>query len=232
MGAYADGYFIALEESTRNFFLSSLNNGLEWDALDVAQLSSSSNNVQAITVEHRELWLVGGQTTEVWYNSGDPDFPFQPIQGVFIHHGILAPWSIIGADNTLFWLGSDKLGARTVYRMQGYTPLRVSTHPIEYLLGKSAEPERTIGFSYQDEGHTFLVFYVPDLDTTLVYDLATQLWHERAQWDYVRARWRPHVARCHCYAFGKHLVGDRQGPTIYDYSLEYLDDELVLDEGL
>lgn len=226
MGGYSDGYFFALTGGTHQFQISSLNNGLLWDATDVAQVSASSNNVLALVIDHREIWLFGSKTSEVWYNTGNADFPFGPIQGVFVEHGILAPYSAVKLDNAIFWVGTGEPGGKLVWRMQGYTPLRISTHAVEVALGRSTRLSEAIAYAYQDEGHAFYVLYVPDLDTTWVYDVATRLWHERAKWNVPLVKWEPHVSRCHCEAFGKHLVGDRETGAIYHMSLEYFDEEV------
>jgi hypothetical protein len=52
-------------------------------------------------VDHREIWLFGNNTTEIWINIGDPDFPFQRIQGAFLEIGCAAPYSVAKADNSL-----------------------------------------------------------------------------------------------------------------------------------
>jgi hypothetical protein len=232
MGDYCDGYFLVLTRGSHQFSISSLNNGLEWDALDTAQVSASSNNLVALVVDHREVWLFGTRSTEPWYNTGNADFPFGPIQGTFVEHGTLAPWSVQQLDNTLFWLGGDERGAGVVYRMQGYIPVRISTDAVDLALQRSTQLGRTLAWTYQEAGHAFYVLYVPDLETTWVYDIAVGLWHERAMWDTTFSRWWPHVARCHCYAWNRHLVGDRQSSAIYTYDMDYFDDELLVAEGL
>jgi hypothetical protein len=226
MGAFCDGYFLALVGGTGTLRYSALEDGLTWDTLDVIQRSYGSDAIEALVVNHRELWMFGSRTSEVWYDSGDADTPFVPIQGTFIEHGIAAPWSAVRVDNTIFWIGQDERGAGVVWRAQGYTPIRVSTHAIERWLA-SVPLAQVLGWSYQDEGHTCYWLYVPDLETALVYDLATDLWHERAHWDTTRMRWIPHVARCHAWGFNRHLVGDRQSGAIYALDLDALDDELV-----
>jgi hypothetical protein len=132
------------------------------------------------------------------------------------------------------WLGSGTSGDRIVWRANGYTPERVSTHAVEYALGHAPRIDDAIAWTYQQEGHTFYVLYVPSLATvrgfatTWVYDVATQTWHERALWDSVRLDWQPHLGRCHAYGFGRHLVGDRTSGAIYDLSLDVADDTTVV----
>ena len=238
MGGFVDEYFLALKGNSTEFRISNLLDGLVWNGLDVGQVSQSSDNKIAMAVYHREVWLFGSKRTEVWYNSGNASFPFQPIPGVFIEHGIRAPFSVQALDNSLFWLGSDEQGSSVVWRNQGYTPIRVSTHSIEWFLNQSSSLERAVAYTYQDEGHAFYVLYVPELghtelgDTTLVYDVATQMWHERAIWSDVYMRFFPHLSWTHAFGWGKHLVGDRQSGTIYEMNLDFYDDSVVIRGGL
>jgi hypothetical protein len=228
MGAFVDQYFVALKGNSIQFNISALANGLVWEGLDVAQVSQSSDNKLAMLANHSEVWLFGSRTTEVWYNSGNASFPFQPIQNTLIEHGIVAPFSAVCLDNTIFWLGQDITGDRMVWKAQGYLPTRVSNHAIEYFLNKAPRVSDAMAYAYQEEGHSFYVLYVPTMETTLVYDVATNQWHERATWDTRSMRWFPHVGRCHCFGFGEHLIGDRQSGTVYRQSLDLYAESLVV----
>jgi hypothetical protein len=87
----------------------------------------------------------------------------------------------------------------------------------------------TIAWSYQDRGHAFACWYIPSAETTWVFDSATQAWHERALWDPTALAWEPHLARCHAFAFDRHLVGDRSSPAIYTLDADtYTDGRVVL----
>ena len=232
MSCFSDGYFIALRENSNEFQISALYDGTSWDPLDVFQVSTTAEQVVALVESHRDLWLFGSQTTSVWSHTGG-EVVYEPVPGVKIDQGCAAPFSAIRIDNALMWLGQGEGGTRVVWRANGYTPQRVSTHAVEYALGKAARVDDAIAWSYQQEGHTFYVLYVPaladvrDYATTWVYDVATGQWHERALWDSTLLDWQPHPGRCHAYAFGKHLIGDRSSPAIYDLRLDLAADELV-----
>lgn len=228
MGAYCDGYFLVLLDGWNRFQLSGLMDGTTWDGLDVASVSTATDQLVAMAVDHREVWLFGSQHITIWYDSGNASFPFQPISGTHIEQGCRAPWSVVRLDNSLFWVGGDERGAGIVWRAQGYTPTRVSTHAVEHVLASCDRIDNIISWAYQERGHSFYVMYLPNWDTTWVYDVATQQWHERAHWDSRLMRWIPHVGRCYCYAWGKHLVGDRQSPTVYVMDQDYLEDTLVV----
>jgi hypothetical protein len=227
MGAFVDGYFLALQANTDRFQLSGLEDGLTWDPLDVAQVSQTTGIVRALVVLHREVWLLGSATTTVWADIGDPDFPFAPVPGAVIQQGIggLFAWTLV--DNTLYWVGQNEDGARMAYRAQGYTPQRVSTHAVEQAWAALPRVDDTLGWSYQDRGHAFAAVYLPAAETTWVFDTATNAWHERALWDPTGLVWTPHLARCHAFAFDQHLVGDRQSGAIYHLDADTFTDGVV-----
>jgi hypothetical protein len=234
MGLFSDGYFIALKALSNQFNISPLYDGLIWDPLDVYQISTVADQIVSITESHRDLVVLGSQTSSIWTNTGDADIVYQPVPGVKIDQGSAASFSAVRLDNTVYWLGQGEGGARVVYRLNGYTPERVSTHAVEYALGKASRVDDAVAYAYQEEGHAFYVLWVPDLanhrdaGTTWVYDVATQQWHERALWDpTVLMDWQPHPGRCHCYGFNRHLVGDRSSPAIYDMRLGVGEDILV-----
>ncbi len=224
--AMLDGYFLVLNDANE-FFLSALEDGLTWDALDVNQRSQVADKWQAMLRNHKEIWLLGSETTNVYIDSGDIDIPFEPVSGVLIEQGILAPFSAQRLDNTFVWVGRNEAGQGVVYRANGYTPERISTHGVEAFLATSRQLAKATAFTYQDAGHSFYQLHVPDLDTSWTFDVATHLWHERAHWDLVQLKFVPHRATTHCLAFGTHLVGDRLTGGIYEYRLDQYQNERV-----
>ena len=219
-----DGYFIVNENNTGRFYISTINDVTAWDALDFATAESSPDTLIAPVNGIGQLWLFGEVTTEIWTNTGASVFPFTRISGAVMQAGILAKNSALELDNTVFWLGQDRFGDGIVYRASGFSPRRISTDPIEKRIREATDAENIRGWSYQEEGHVFFVLTGGGLETSLVYDLSTQQWHERA---YLNddGMFEQHLGACHVFAFGKHLVGSRIDGKIYDMSLNYNDDD-------
>ncbi|NBV89482.1 MAG: hypothetical protein EBR88_08245, partial [Betaproteobacteria bacterium] len=111
----------------------------------------------ALIIDHREAWLFGTNSVEVWYDSGAAQFPLERIQGAYNELGCAAPYSAAKMDNGLFWLGSDARGGGMVYRANGYTGQRISTHAVEYAIQSYANISDAIGYTYQQDGHSFYV---------------------------------------------------------------------------
>jgi hypothetical protein len=223
--AYLDGFFVFNRPATNQFYISPnfWNGTTAFDALDIAQKIGGADQIVGIAVVHREIWLIGQVTTEVWYNSGGTDFPFERLPGVFLEHGMLPGWSLAQADVALFYLGRDRQGQAVVYKGAEYHDERISTHAVEEAMRGYATVRDAVGFTYQQEGHTFYVLTFPTADKTWVFDLATGLWHERVWTDSngVEHRIRPNA----CVAgYNRIIVGDWQTGWIYEWSLAALDD--------
>jgi len=136
--------------------------------------------------------------------------------------GIIAPYSALEIGNTVYWLGQDLQGAGVVYRASGFNPEKISTASIDYALQQATNLTEVVAWAYQQDGHTFYVLTGGGLETSLVYDVMTELWHERAYND--AGMFEQHLGTCCIYAFGKHLVGDRRNGNVYQMSLDFYSD--------
>lgn len=226
MGAFIDGYFVVLADST--FWISDLEDGSSWVGTEVGQLSKSSNSIISMLTSHDDLIFFGSKTTEIWTDTGNASFPFQPRGGAIIEQGCIARWSPRNLDNSVIWLGGDSQGSGVVYRMDGYTPKRVSTNAVETKFQSYPRLDDTIAWTYQQQGHLFYVLMIPSADTSWVYDptLPPELaWHERAVWNPRFMRWQPYRGQCHVFAFDKHLIGDTKSGAIYEIRTDLYDEE-------
>lgn len=221
-GAFLDGYFISLDTSESKFYISALENGLTWDETDVAQRSTTPDRWVSMAVSHGRIYLFGRQRTDIWYNSGASPFPFVPDQSAgAIEIGIAAAHSATILDNTIFFLGESEQGSGIVWRFDGYTPVRISNHAVEYAIQGYTTISDAVAFAYQDSGHAYYVLSFPTAGATWVYDCATNLWHERAHWNQEAETWSVWAPRFHAYAFGKHLVGDGASEKLWEMSRAY-----------
>jgi len=213
---YIDGYFVFNEPNSQKFWVTSLLDGTAVDPLEFTSAEGNPDNLVTLKVDHREVWLFGNNSIEVYYNSGALNFPLDRIQGAFIEVGCIAANSVAKLDNSLFWLGSDDRGFGVVYRADGYAASRVSNHAIELALHEVSDLSTAVAYSYQQFGHAFYVLNLPSADRTFVFDVATQEWHERG-W-YSAGEFFRHKGNCQAVFNGEVLVGDYQSGKIYKYS--------------
>ncbi len=216
--AYLDGYFVFNEPNSQRVWVTQLLDGTSIDPLDFASAEGSPDGLVAINVDHREAWLFGSDSVEVWYDAGLADFPLTRIQGAFNEIGCVAAFSVAKLDNSLFWLGTDARGQGIVYKANGYTGQRVSTHAIEYAIAQYGNISDAIAYTYQQEGHGFYVLTFPSANATWVYDAATQAWHERA--GLVNGQFTRHRSNCQCNFEGNTVVGDFENGNIYTLDLD------------
>ena len=221
---YLDGYFVFNEPNSQKVWVTELLDGTSVDPLDFASAEGSPDGLVGLIVDHREAWLFGTDSVEVWYNAGSADFPLTRIQGAFNEIGCVAAFSIAKLDNGLFWLGTDARGQGIVYRANGYTGQRVSTHAIEYAIAQYGNIADAIGYTYQQEGHAFYVLTFPSANATWVYDVATQAWHERAGWNTSTGQFTRHRSNCQCNFGGNTVVGDYENGNIYTLDLDVYSD--------
>lgn len=221
---FVDGYFIITKNDSGAFYISSLYDGTAWDPLDFATAESSPDEIVRVYNAVGQLWLFGTKTTEIWTNTGASAFPFERISGAKMEVGILAAHTAVAVDNSIFWVGQDNIGSGIVYRAQGFTPQRISTSAIELLLQAAPTPETLRAYNYQQDGHTFYIITGGGMDTTLVYDISTQLWHERAYLNTLGV-FEQHLGACGIYAFNRQLVGSRVDGKIYTMALDVYSDD-------
>lgn len=220
---FIDGYFAYNDPGTGAFYISAAYDGLNVDALDFATAEGAPDDLIRVFQAQSQLLLFGRRTIEVWYNSGDAQFPFSRVSGAKIETGCAAAHSIASIDNSVFWIGRDKDGQGIVYRMQGFSPQRISTHAIEKILQAVSDISVLRAYTYQQEGHAFYVITGSDLETTLVFDASTQLWHERAFLNTL-GEYEQHRGAVGFFAFGKTLIGDRENGKVYTMSLDIFSD--------
>lgn len=227
---FQDGYFIVTEKDTSKFWISNLNDGTSWDALDFTTVESSPDDLVGVKSDSSNLWLFGTKTTEVYQNTGASPFPFQRIAGAIVETGCAAQKTIQEIDNAIFWLGTDENGDAILWRSNGYNATRASTQPIERKIAESTNVNESYAWVYHERGHAFYLLQIKGLDTTLVLDVTTGLWHERAYQDPDLFIMVQHRGACHVFFNQKHLIGDRQLGIVYEMSLDvYTDngDEII-----
>ena len=212
---FQDGFFIFTRPDSGQFFLSALFDAFNYDALDFATAEGSPDNAVMVLSDHRELWVFGDDTTEVFFNSGAA-FPFE--RQAFIEQGIGATRGATKLDNSIIAYGDDGV----VYRYQNLTPVRLSNHFVEESIRGYADKESLNVFTYVLDGHKCVVFAWDE--GCWVIDLTTGLWHERASKDsngFDLNRWR---ACCGVRAYKRNLVGDFENGNIYELDLETADE--------
>ena len=219
---YLDEYFVFNEPNSQRLWVTAPLNGTSIDGLDFVYADSSPDLLVAVIVDHREAWLFGSNSVEVWYNANLPDFPLQQVQGAFLEVGCAAPYSPAKMDNSVFWLAQDARGYGIVYKATGYSPQRISTHAIEYEIQQYGDISDAVGYTYQQDGHFFYMLTFPTVSKTWCYDTSVGIWHERAS--FKNGEFYRHRSNCQAFFNNLTLVGDFENGNIYSMDSSIYDD--------
>jgi len=180
------------------------------------------DNLVSLIVDHREVYLLGEVSSEVWVNSGLFPFAFQRIPGTSTQHGIAAKYSIARVGNSFAYVSRNIRGQAQIMMMNGYIPTRISTHAVEQTLTDQYIADAR-AWTYQLEGHEVYVVSFPTLDLTWAYDITTNMWHK---WLWVDSNnvFHRHRGNCHASFQGLNLVGDWEDGNVYQLdALNYTD---------
>jgi hypothetical protein len=171
---FVDGYVLGVDGSGK-FYGSALNDSDDWDGLDFATAEGAPDRLVTLKVDHREVILFGTDTTEIWWNSGVSGFPFERTSGGFIELGCCARLGVAKADNSVFWLASD----RTVRRLSGRTPVKVSQIGVEEAIAGYSTVADCEAISYTFNGQIIVQFHFPTEGKTWCLNVTTGEWFEQ-----------------------------------------------------
>ena len=218
-----DNYFVYNRPGTQQWgssnILSPISSSLAFSSKDGAP-----DNLVSMIVDHREVYLLGETSSEVWVDSGLFPFAFQRIPGTSTQHGIAAKFSVARLGNSFAYLSKNIRGDGQVMMMNGYTPTRISNHAVENSI-EGAEIGDARAWTYLIEGHEVYVISFPGLDLTWAYDIASGMWHK---WLWVDSNniFHRHRGNCHSHFNNMNLVGDWENGQIY-----MLDPNTYTDDG-
>jgi hypothetical protein len=221
----SDGAFSGGEtcDIVDNYFVYNRPESQQWGASGVLSPISGSTSFSskdgspddliALIVDHREVYLMGEASSEVWTDVGSVPFPFQRIPGTNTQHGIAAKFSVARFGDSFCYVSRNNRGQSQIMQMKGYVPTRISNHAVENSLANQYV-DNAIAWTYQLEGHECYVVSFPSLELTWAYDLASGMWHK---WLYTEndGTYTRHRGNCCAVFQGLVLVGDYEDGSIY-----------------
>lgn len=218
-----DNYFVYNRPNTQQFGCSNALSPISGNT-NFASKDGAPDNLVTLIVDHREVYLLGETSSEVWLDQGTSPFPFQRIPGTSTQHGIVAPFSMARLGNSFAYLTKNNRGTAMIVQMNGYIPQRISTHAVENSLTNQTISD-AIAWTYQLEGHEVYVISFPTIQLTWCFDVATGMWHK---WLYTNNLGQYERCRGNCAAVfqGLVLVGDYSNGKIYK-----MDRNVYTDDG-
>jgi hypothetical protein len=219
--AFIDGYVMANHKDTSIIQFSNLDNGLVWDALDFFSAKTAGDDALALSIVWREIFIAGRDTVDYYWNDGAT--PFSRLEGAYIERGIAAPYSLIFADSTYFWLDHT----RRFIRLNGRSPEIIST-PFDKVIQGYTTVSDCMADLVEIKGRPWIIWHFPTEEKTLVYDLMLKTWYEWGKWDSGSQTYQRWLGNCVCYArdWNKWLIGGRgTGAEIWELDLDTRTDD-------
>jgi hypothetical protein len=225
---FLDGYFITFEPDSQKMQISSANNPTAWNASEISYASGKSDNLVRVIATKANKWCFGKASTEIWYNSGATDYPFERVPAAVLDIGLASVAGVCrisfaryneDATDALCFL-SDKRDIRVAYAVQTQM---ISTPAVNKVLAELTSIDDVILYSYTQEGYTHVVVCCPTDDKTLVWNSTSGHWYDWQSWkivygsDYADDTEFDHRHRSNCYAYfnGFHVVGDYLNGKLY-----------------
>lgn len=206
---FIDNYLVQIEPARRFAFNSALADASNYNELDRFTSEVNSDLLVGMAVTNNELLLFSEKSSEFFYNSGDDVQPFKS-KRIYMNRGCAGRDTINLTDNTVFWLGDDGC----FYRLDGYSPVRISTRPVEEAI-RGLNWAQAFSFVWNDSGHSVVYWTFPD-GHTWGYDASTQKWHRRASRG--MRRWR---VNCMATWQDKWFAGDFQAKRLWEVDWDY-----------
>ena len=217
---FNDGYFLINQPGTDYWWVSGLYDGNSWDALTVGTAEYLPDATVSILVDHDEVLNFGKKTVEPFRNIGDPDFPYEKIDGALMEMGCAAAFSPAKIDNSVFWLNDRD----QIVRLEGYTPKIISTRQIEYQISKYSKVDDAIGFTFYLEGISFYCLTFPTANETWLANAFTGMISKWLSYPLIGESSSRHRANCYVKFGRTHLVGDYENGNLYELDMETYED--------
>lgn len=203
------------------FVTSDVGDGSSISSLNYATAETYFDDLQRVYVFQQTLYLFGTESIEPWYNSGSGSPPFDRYEGGQRPVGIAGTYCITNTDEAIYFLGSD----RTIYRLEGYNPVQVSTPAINNAIEGYSTVSDCFAYTMKRQGQSFVIFNFPTADKTWCYSQETQSWIQLSS----GTDGGRDLTNGYVFAFGKHLVTDYQNGNMYELDINtYTDNSSAL----
>ncbi len=219
---YLDGFFIVNNALSDLWYISAIENPTNWNGLDFEAAAVSPDAVLAHTANGAILWMIGDETAQPYYNSGNFLFPYRLILNAVQEVGIAAPHSLAESDDGVFWLATTPEGGLFVYRIQGQAGQVISGEEQDTYLATQDNIKSATGFIYKQAGKSFYILQLDVDKPTLVYNINVGVWETRTLID--GSAWR--IAGHGVLDNARNIGGSRLTARIYE-----LDTNVYSDSG-
>jgi Phage stabilisation protein len=179
--AFLDNY-VFIGTTNNRIYNSDVGDPTTWNALNFVSFEQTTDILVGIAKHLNYLVAFGATSTQFWYDAGNATgSPLALAQSYNSEIGCASGDSIVATSNTVLWVGTSKTYGRSVYLMDGVSPIRVSTANIDKHL-EADGLSNVSAYCYTVSGHTLYILTLHNTNQTLVYDLNEKMWYRWTQY--------------------------------------------------
>jgi hypothetical protein len=171
---FKDTFFIATDDND-NFHRSDSNDGSLWDVLDINQLQTQGDVLQAAVAFDPRLWVIGENIAEVWDARPTELQVYQRDNSISISYGTVSRDTIAIGFDMLIYLAKGEKGTPQLVVSRGGKPEPISTGGLDFIFSTFEHPEDSVGFLYQIDGHIIYQLTFNSDNFSIAYDFNTNL---------------------------------------------------------
>ena len=181
------------------FGSSDAGDGDTYNGLNFAEAEVAPDPLLRPYVFNQLIYMLGGRTTELWYNSGQGNPPFNRQDTALVNVGIAGKHAVANTDQFMYWLGDD----RKVYQCAGANARAVNSQAFSHHVEAMSDVSDCIVSSFVLEGQDFVLFSFPQGNQTWLFSETYSIWTELASGTSLpgNAWYATSVTRC----YGKNL---------------------------
>lgn len=211
-------------------FVSDVSDATSINALSQFQAETFYDDIVAGATAQNYLYLFGGVTTEIWYQSGGNVVPFDKVQA--LNYGLVSDKAMAVVNNEVYFLAKDQNGVIGLMKYSGTSPVILMNSSFNEKLRTYEAIDNCYFWVDVHDGHQFVNMTFPTATSpirsvTHSYDVTTDTWFERSAWNpsaLVSADYEGHPAQWCVYFNNKQYFGSRFDSTINEISMSIYKD--------
>ena len=210
---FLDGYTLANASGGQVFHNSDINAPTAWGAASVQQANGAPDNLLGLSVGWREIFLIGNDSLEIWYDDGVS--PFSRTASGLIESGTSAVYTVQQVGGAWMWLDEK----RHFVRLDRRTPTMIST-PFNQQIQSFLTVNDAVSDVMEIDGNPLYIVSFPSAKRTFAYNYQKETWSDWGYWNTVSGQYDRFRGNCYCFArpWNAHLVGDHSNGKIYKAS--------------
>ena len=178
---FLDNYMF-LGTSTNRIYNCDVGDPTTWGALNYLSFEQTADTLVGIARHLNYLVAFGNTSTQFFYDVGNASgSPLGVASSYSSEVGCASGDSIVATSNTVLWVGTSKTYGRSVYIMDGVSPIRISTANIDRHL-EADGLSQVSAYCYTVAGHSLYILTLHNTNQTLVYDINEKMWYTWTQY--------------------------------------------------